>query len=198
VARLPSQQAPPFREAVASPRWLAAIRRLAGPKALAHPHLAGSVVARFPVSGDPGDDGWHIDISFQRDDDGDWWVNHRSRGRSLLMLVLLSDVGEDEAPTRLRVGSHHDVAQGLVAYGEAGVRMSGIGPVVAATTHRTVELATGRAGDVYLCHPFLVHAAQHHRGAAPRFVGQPGVLLTEDYTRDDTAPVARLLAWPTM
>ena len=34
-------------------------------------------------------------------------------------------------------------------------------------------LATGEAGTVYLCHPFLVHAAQMHRGAVPRFMAQP-------------------------
>jgi hypothetical protein len=35
--------------------------------------------------------------------------------------------------------------------------------------------AVGRAGDVYLCHPFLVRAAQTHCGAKPRFIAQPGV-----------------------
>jgi hypothetical protein len=34
-------------------------------------------------------------------------------------------------------------------------------------------LATGDAGTVYLCHPFLVHAAQKHRGTKPRFMAQP-------------------------
>jgi hypothetical protein len=40
-----------------------------------------------------------------------------------------------------------------------------------------LALATGRAGDVYLCHPFLVHAAQRHRARrhGPRFVAQPPV-----------------------
>jgi hypothetical protein len=39
--------------------------------------------------------------------------------------------------------------------------------------HDTV-LATGRAGDVFLCHPFLVHAASWpHRGDQPRFFAQP-------------------------
>jgi hypothetical protein len=41
-----------------------------------------------------------------------------------------------------------------------------------------LALATGEAGDVYLCHPFLVHAANRNRGRRPRFVGQPGVLHT--------------------
>jgi len=34
-------------------------------------------------------------------------------------------------------------------------------------------LATGEAGTVYLCHPFLVHAAQQHRGSTPRFQWRP-------------------------
>ena len=38
---------------------------------------------------------------------------------------------------------------------------------------RDVALATGEAGTVYLCHPFLIHAAQKHKGAAPRFMSQP-------------------------
>jgi hypothetical protein len=28
----------------------------------------------------------------------------------------------------------------------------------------------------YLCHPFLIHAAQRHRGAVPRFMAQPPVI----------------------
>jgi len=38
---------------------------------------------------------------------------------------------------------------------------------------RPEALATGEAGTVYLCHPFLVHAAQMHRGSTPRFLAQP-------------------------
>jgi len=41
-------------------------------------------------------------------------------------------------------------------------------------------LATGKAGTVYLCHPFLVHAAQPHHGTEPRFLAQPPLLLKED------------------
>jgi hypothetical protein len=37
---------------------------------------------------------------------------------------------------------------------------------------RPQALATGDAGTVYLCHPFLVHAAQKHRGSRPRFMAQ--------------------------
>jgi hypothetical protein len=37
-------------------------------------------------------------------------------------------------------------------------------------------LATGRAGTVYLCHPFLVHASQPNRKGSPRFMAQPPLM----------------------
>ena len=45
--------------------------------------------------------------------------------------------------------------------------------------HRPVALATGQAGDVFLCHPFLVHAAQPHHGTTPRFMAQPPLYPAE-------------------
>lgn len=132
VVRLGSQSA--FRQAVASRRWLDAIEHLAVRKALAHPHLAGTVVVRFPVDGDPGDDGWDIDTSYQPDGHDDRWVDHRSRGRALLMVVLFSDTGDNDGPTRLRVGSHHDIARGLVPFGDR--RASPLGPDGSHIGHR--------------------------------------------------------------
>jgi hypothetical protein len=38
---------------------------------------------------------------------------------------------------------------------------------------RKEALATGKAGTVYLCHPFIVHAAQDHHGTSPKFMAQP-------------------------
>jgi hypothetical protein len=44
---------------------------------------------------------------------------------------------------------------------------------VPATEHCPVVHAIGGAGDVVLCHPFLVHAASWpHRGLGPRWIGQ--------------------------
>jgi hypothetical protein len=42
---------------------------------------------------------------------------------------------------------------------------------------------------VYLCHPFLVHAAQPHRGNEPRFLAQPPLHPAEPFRlhRDDGA-----------
>jgi len=56
--------------------------------------------------------------------------------------------------------------------------------LVAATEHCEVGYATGRAGDVYLCHPFLVHAALANRGRRPRFLGQPAIPANYPYRLD--------------
>ena len=45
-----------------------------------------------------------------------------------------------------------------------------------------MTLATGEPGDVYLCHPFLVHAAQPHHGSTPRFMAQPPLHPAEAVT----------------
>jgi hypothetical protein len=47
--------------------------------------------------------------------------------------------------------------------------------------------ATGAAGTVYLCHPFLVHAGQPHRGTTPRFLAQPPLVpkVRFELTRGD-------------
>jgi hypothetical protein len=62
-----------------------------------------------------------------------------------------------------------------------------------ADIERPEVLATGHAGTVYLCHPFLVHAAQMHHGATPRFLAQPplhpAVPLQIDRADGDYSPV---------
>lgn len=103
-----------------------------------------------------------------------------SNGRALLMLFLFSDVGIDDAPTRIRVGSHADIARQLAPAGEAGLTLRELAADgFAGSAHRREALALGKAGSVYLCHPFLVHAAQRHRGTAPRFMAQPPLLPRE-------------------
>jgi hypothetical protein len=161
-------------EAARSERLVGAIGDLVGPDAVLPASIGGSLVVRFPVEGDPADDGWHLDGSFAGPDGG-YWVDHRSTGRLLVLLVLLSDTGEPDAPTRLRPGSHLVMADVLAAFGDAGVNVMELAPPQP-VLDLPVELATGAAGDVYLCHPFLVHAAQRHRGTAPRVLSQPGVL----------------------
>jgi Phytanoyl-CoA dioxygenase (PhyH) len=129
---------------------------------------------RFPINDDPGDTGWHIDSSFPGEDSdpndySTWRINIHSRDRALLMLFLFSDVGEQDAPTRIRSGSHLEVARILAPAGAEGLTNF----EVSATANCPEVIATGTAGTVYLCHPFLVHAAQINRGSQPRFMTQP-------------------------
>lgn len=108
-----------------------------------------------------------------------WRINIESRGRALLMLFLFSDVGEDDAPTKVRAGSHADIARQLLPHGEGGLTLGELAAEgFASTAHCEEVLATGEAGTVYLCHPFLVHSAQPHRGTRPRFMAQPPLLPT--------------------
>ena len=104
------------------------------------------------------------------------------------MLFLFSDVGEEDAPTRIRLGSHKRVAQLLAPAGEEGLSMRELSLAAARVTRGMPETsATGAAGTVFLCHPFLVHAAQPHRGLTPRFLAQPPLVpsLPLELSRDD-------------
>jgi Phytanoyl-CoA dioxygenase (PhyH) len=166
-----------FREATNTPVLFGAFDKLVGPGRWRRRPNVGTFVVRFPSQADPGDLGWHVDLSFPGEtgdpeghDYSAWRVNITSRDRALLMLFLFSDVGEDDAPTRIRVGSHFDMARLLAPAGEAGMAHLQLADVGA---EHEVVLATGEAGTVYLCHPFLIHAAQRNRGAKPRFMAQP-------------------------
>jgi hypothetical protein len=178
VIRLPGYGQEPFRKAVNTPTLHAVFDQIVGKGRWRPRDGLGSFPVRFPHPDDPGDAGWHVDVSFpgedcdpdERSDFSSWRVNVTSRGRALLMLFLFSDVGEKDAPTRIRVGSHFDMARFLAPAGEAGLSHLVLDRIGA---ERPQALATGEAGTVYLCHPFLVHAAQMHCGSVPRFLAQP-------------------------
>ncbi|WP_328995295.1 phytanoyl-CoA dioxygenase family protein [Kribbella sp. NBC_01245] len=147
--------------------------------------VGGTIPVRFPHPADPKDAGWHIESSYWNG--SDWRANIRSRERGLLAIFLLTDVGPDDAPTRIRVGSHADAARVLAPGGDDGFAPAEAGPpIVQASADRPVTEATGAAGDVYLCHPFLVHAASWpHRGNSPRIIAQPGIQLLEPFPLTD-------------
>lgn len=199
VVRLGELGAPPFREAASSPALTEAFDRLVGPGRWQPRVSLGTFPLRFPSSIDPGDCGWHVDASFGFEAEPDflkWRVNVRSRGRALLMLFLFSDVGPDDAPTRLRSGSHLDLARRLAPFGDGGASLGELASTdFAESAHRPEALATGPAGTVFLCHPLLVHSAQPHRGRTPRFMAQPPLLPTVplDPWRAGASPVERAI-----
>jgi hypothetical protein len=184
VVRLGTFTDPPFLAAANTPRLHAAYDALVGAGRWLRPAAVGTFAIRFPSPEDPGDAGWHVDVSFgiENPDYMKWRVNVLSRGRALLMLLLFSDIGEKDAPTRLRVGSHHPIARRLLPYGATGMALEELAADGFAETESCREaLAIGPAGTVYLCHPFLVHAAQPHRGTTPRFLAQPPLLPVGDF-----------------
>lgn len=184
IIRLGLFSDPPFVTAANTPRLHAAYNVLVGDGRWLPPTGLGTFPIRFPSTEDPGDLGWHVDMSFgtENADFMQWRVNIVSRGRALLMLFLFSDVGEADAPTRIRVGSHTRIARQLLPYGVEGLTLAQLASDGFAGTFNCHEtLATGPAGTVYLCHPFLVHAAQPHRGKAPRFLAQPPLLPVGDF-----------------
>ncbi len=180
VIRLGAYFDPPFRSAANSPRLVAAIDQLVGAGRWRPLSAIGTFPIRFPSDSDPGDTGWHVDASYPPLNGPDesffsWRVNVESKGRALLLLFLFSDVGQCDAPTRIRLGSHLDVARILAPAGERGMSFMELASCLEETARRPEVLATGDAGTVYLCHPFLAHAAQPNRGKEPRFMAQPSL-----------------------
>lgn len=205
VVRLGDLAQEPFRRAVNTKVLHAAFDELVGTDRWVPRASLGGFPIRFPHPDDPGDTGWHVDASFPSDHSAesmgsysDWRINLTSKGRALLMLFLFSDVGEEDAPTRIRVGSHLRIPGLLAQAGEDGMPFRELARLAELETDGMAETtATGTAGTVYLCHPFLVHAAQPHRGIAPRFLAQPplyaGVPFELTRSDGDYSPVEQAI-----
>jgi len=183
----------PFAAAGTAPALTAAYDELIGPgRWTRQVNPGGAVVVRFP-SEDRANAGYHIEGSYHGP--GGYWANVRSRARGLLALFLFTDVGPDDAPTRLVCGSHLYVPPFLAPYGEAGT-LADAELWRPSVLCRPTAHATGRAGDVYLCHPFIVHTATWpHRGTTPRMIAQPVIPVRDGFTLDgsDPSPVAQAI-----
>ncbi|WP_306214415.1 phytanoyl-CoA dioxygenase family protein [Actinoplanes sp. RD1] len=196
VVRIDTPRTEPFRAAAASPALAAAYDELIGAgRWQANPHVGGTIPVRFPSEQFPGDAGWHIEGSWWGGTE--YWCDVRSRHRGLLALFLFSDVGPGDAPTKLIPGSHLYAAAALATRGEKGMPGGDVPGLLRPSTFvRTTAEATGTAGDVYLCHPFIVHTATWpHRGTEPRMMAQPAITAPEGFTLDgtDPSPVARAI-----
>ena len=177
----------PFGELARSPATASALDQICGPGGWVPRGPLGNIPVRFPVAPGGDDRGWHIDANTPQPD-GSWAVT--GRPHTALLLTLLSEVGDDDAPTRIRVGSHRDVAKVL---GPDPVELAEMGRLVdEASAARPVAYATGEPGDMYLVHPFTVHAADEHRGRTPRFMAQGPIVLTAALTPASSSPLARV------
>ena len=150
VVRLGGYADPPFKQAANTHVLHTVFDQLVGRERWRPRDSLGTFPVRFPHPDDPGDTGWHIDVSFpgpggswdEQRDFSDWRANITSRGRALLMLFLFSDVGASDAPTRLKVGSHRATATALAPAGEAGLSHVELGEIGAAI-EAPLALASG-------------------------------------------------------
>jgi len=191
VVRIGELAGEPFIKAANTAILLNAFDQLAGRGNWVPRMTMGSFPIRFPSNQPANDTGWHVDASFpgdKADNYLEWRININSKGRALLMLFLFSNVSDSDAPTIIKVGSHLGVAKILKPEGEAGLSCMELAQKLHILPDYKKALATGRAGTVYLCHPFLVHAAQDHRGETPKFMAQPPLHTRNDfdYSRNET------------
>jgi hypothetical protein len=105
---------------------------------------------------------------------GELRLDVHSASRVLLVLILFSNVGEDDALTSGPVASHRVAARLLAQHGAEGAEFFAFAREMVPATHNLpIAVLTRAAGYVGLVHPFLVHGAQRHRGSRPRFLAQP-------------------------
>ena len=181
----------PFIKAANNPILKNAFDKLVGANQWLPCMSMGSFPVRFPSDTDTGDGGWHVDAGFPGDDPYNyfsWRININSKGRGLLMLFLFSDVTELDAPTKILKGSHMHVAKLLAPLGEAGLSFTDLAINLSELSGGEEVLATGKAGTVFLCHPFIVHAAQRNRGMQPKFMAQPPLLLKNQFNVNGVGP----------
>lgn len=200
VVRLGMYTQQPFIDSLNTPGLHSAFDQLIGEGKWIACRSVGTFPVRFPSHKQPNDTGKHVDASFPGADPADyftWRVNVRSRGRALLMLVLYSDVTDADAPTIIYKRSHIDVAKLLYPEGAQGLSFIELADRLRKLPEHENVSAVGKAGTVYLCHPFLVHAAQPHRGTAPKFMAQPPLLLPNELTIENSntgyAPVEQAI-----
>jgi hypothetical protein len=194
--RINTPTGPAFTRAARSEALRRAYDVLIGPGRWAErDDVGGTIPVRFPSEDFPEGIGWHIEGTWWGGTE--YWADVTSRGRGLLALFLFSDVGPRDAPTRLVLGSHRYAAAALATAGDQGMPGGSVPDLLRPSVLcRTIAEATGRAGDVFLCHPFVVHTATWpHRGEEPRMMAQPGVAVPDGFALDGTdgSPVARAI-----
>ncbi|MEX0744202.1 MAG: phytanoyl-CoA dioxygenase family protein [Phycisphaeraceae bacterium] len=137
-----------------------------------------------PASSDVG--GWHKDGDFFRH-----FLDSPEQG--LLTIVLWTDVEHQAGPTYIAPDSVGVVARHLAEHPQ-GVAPDGFPTKqLISQCSRFVE-ATGKAGDVYLMHPYMLHASSQNVRRLPRFITNPPVSLREpmNFNRDDAGDFSLL------
>lgn len=125
--------------------------------------------------------GWHKDGDFFRH-----FLDSPEQG--LLTIVCWSDVHHQGGATFVAGDSVGPVARFLAEHPE-GVLPNGFDTAALLNECTDFVEATGRIGDVYLLHPFILHARSQNILRRPRYITNPPVHLAEpmDLNRADPA-----------
>jgi len=132
--------------------------------------------------------GWHKDGDF-------FWHFLDSPEQGLLVIVIWRDIAPKGGGTFLAPDSVGHVARYLLEHPEGLHPFEG-GFEKPITECHDFREATGKAGDVILMHPYMLHASSQNHSGKARFITNPPVALKEpmNFNRDnpaDFSPVER-------
>ncbi len=178
---LPSMNRVPIQE-VAPHTWDAICDLLGGEERIANsgrtsaPSWGDGFIINFALGAEtpwqppsPEVGGWHKDGDFFRH-----FLDSPEQG--LLTIVVWTDIHPKSGGTFVACDSVQHVAQRLYEHPE-GLLPSGFGGLIEKCKD-FVEI-TGKAGDVVLLHPFILHAASQNPSGRARFITNPPVSLKE-------------------
>ena len=181
--------------------WQAMLELVGGTERVDHPYTWNDAfIVNLWEGGDrpwepasPSSPGWHKDGDFFRH-----FLDSPEQG--LLTLVLWTDVRHQGGPTFVAADSVGPVARFLAEHPEGAYppklanelrQGTGVGPdpvflpyddLISQCT-QFVE-ATGEVGDVYLLHPFILHAKAQNTLRVPRIITNPPLTLAEPMCLD--------------
>lgn len=124
--------------------------------------------------------GWHVD--------GDFYLHFLdSPEQALVGVAYWSNVEPRGGGTLIAPDSVRGVARYLADHPEGVLQHDYPIDELVARCSRFEEL-TGRAGDLFLCHPLMVHTGSFNHSGQPRFMTNPCAVLQEPHRLDRPAP----------
>jgi hypothetical protein len=199
IIHMPATERFPMPE-IAPRAWQAACQLLGGAERVVPCNWGNGMIANFHKGADqpwqppsPRVGGWHKDGDFFRH-----FLDSPEQG--LLTIVIWSDIEPRGGGTFVACDSVPPVARLLAAHPEGvlpqGAPEATFGSLIRQCTE-FVEL-TGRAGDVVLIHPFILHASSQNHSGRARFITNPPIMLREpmQFNREnpaDFSPVERAI-----
>jgi hypothetical protein len=173
---MPTTETVPVREI--SPRAFAAILELCGGEDRIIDNLSWSngFIANYGFGRDrewvppgPGAGGFHVD--------GDFFLHFLdSAEQGLLTVVLFSDIHPQGGGTFVMCDSIAPIARHLAAHPE-GVQPNGFPNKEIVLAGHDFRETTGKAGDVFLLHPFMLHTSSYNHRPEARLMINPNVAL---------------------